>query len=55
MLCKATLEFVKVRTAQVLLPALMVFSSSVSINHYSVTVSQHAQYQDPDTEAAKWK
>ena len=28
--------------------------SSVPVSHDSVTVSQHAQYQDPETEAAKW-
>ncbi len=30
------------------------FYSSVPVSHDSVTVSQHAQYQDPETEAAKW-
>ncbi len=24
------------------------------VSHASVTVSQHAQHQDPETEAAKW-
>ncbi len=41
---------------QVLLTTLMMalFYSSVLVSHDSVTVSQHAQYQDPETEAAKW-
>lgn len=31
---------------------MMTPDSSVPMNHNSVTVSQHAQQQDPDTEAA---
>ena len=27
---------------------------SVQVTHDSVTGSQHAHHQDPDTEAAKW-
>lgn len=30
------------------------FYSSVPVNHNSVTVSQPAQYPDPETDAAKW-
>ncbi len=34
---------------------MMVLSyPSVPASHDSVTVSLHAQYQDPETEAAKW-
>ncbi len=33
---------------------MALFYPGVPVNHDSVTVSQHAQYQDPDTEAAKW-
>ncbi len=33
---------------------MALFYSSVSVSHDGVTVSQHAQYQDPETEAAKW-
>ena len=42
--------------AQVLLITLTMalFCSSVPVSHDSVTVSQHTQYQDPETEAAKW-
>ncbi len=29
------------------------FNSSVEVRHDSVTVNQHAQHQDPETEAAK--
>lgn len=32
---------------------MALFYSSVPVSHDSVTVSQHAQYYDPDTEAAK--
>ncbi len=28
--------------------------SDVPVSHDSVAVSQHAQYQDPEAEAAKW-
>ncbi len=30
------------------------FCSSVPVSHASMTVSEHEQYQDPETEAAKW-
>ena len=30
------------------------FCPSILVNHDSVTVSHHAQYQDPETKAAKW-
>ncbi len=30
------------------------FYSNVPVNRDSVTVSQHTQYQDPETETAKW-
>ncbi len=30
------------------------FYSSVPVSHDSVTVSQHAQNQDPESEAAEW-
>ncbi len=30
------------------------FYSSVPVSHDSVTVSKHVQYQNPETEAAKW-
>lgn len=43
----------KVQLLQITL-TMALFSSSVSINHDSVTVSKHEQYQDPETEAAKW-
>ncbi len=33
---------------------MALFCSSVPVRHDSVTVSQHEQYQDPETEAAKW-
>lgn len=33
---------------------MAVFYSSVPLSHGSVTVSQHAQYQYPETEAAQW-
>ncbi len=42
--------------AQVLLITWMMapFYSNATVNHDSVTVSQHAQYQDHETDAAKW-
>ena len=40
--------------AQVLLLTLTMASLYSSESHDSVTVSQHAQYQDPETKAAKW-
>ncbi len=30
------------------------FYSSVPVSHDNVTVSQHEQQQDPETETAKW-
>ncbi len=30
------------------------FCSGVPVSYDGVTVSQHAQYQDPETKAAKW-
>ncbi len=30
------------------------FNSSVPVRHDSVTVNQHEQHQDSETEAAKW-
>ena len=33
---------------------MALFHSSVPVSHDSVTVSQRAQYQDPETEATKW-
>ncbi len=33
---------------------MALFHSSVSVSHDSVTVSQRAQCQDPETEGAKW-
>ncbi len=57
-----TLKFVQpvsafmVGKAQVFLITLTmaVFYLSVPVSQDSVTVSQHEQYQDPETEAAKW-
>ncbi len=51
-----TFRFVAVGKAQVLLITLTMalFCSSVPVSHDSVTVGQHARYQDPETEAAKW-
>ncbi len=42
--------------AQVPLIALTMtlFYSSVPASHDGVSISQHAQHKDPDTEAAKW-
>ncbi len=34
---------------------MALFYLSVPVSHDSVTVSQHAQYEDPETEAAKIK
>ncbi len=34
---------------------MALFYSSVPVRHDSVTVSHYEQYQDPETEAAKWK
>ncbi len=33
---------------------MVLFYSSVPLRRDSVTVGQHAQYQDPEPEAAKW-
>lgn len=38
---------------RVLLITLMMFYSSVPVRHDSMTVSQHEQYQHPETEAAQ--
>lgn len=45
-----------VEKAEVLLitPTIALFYSSAPVSNDSVTVIQHAQYQDTEVEAAKW-
>ncbi len=49
-----TFGVVTVGKAQVLTLTETLFYSSVPVSHDNGTASQHAQYQDPETEAAKW-
>ncbi len=55
-LSQPTLVLVRVGKAQELLITLTMsaFYSSVPVSHNCVTMSQHAQYQDSENEAAKW-
>lgn len=43
----------KAHVLQIIFP-MATFYSSVPLSHDNVTVSQHEQYNDPETEAAMW-